>query len=222
MRTSLVGMVGGLIALVGLAGTASASATIALIWQNSGTDTTSGLAVSDSITLDIWLTVEPGDTGSNGASVSVDYTAALANLSVTGASNNPDSFFAFSPAGAPDSGTLGFVYHLNAGSICGFAGGCLGDPTLWGPPAVGTYTARIGTITFNVDALTSGTVGITVGLYDPFADGVGDAIGGDACVSSGCTFSSGFAVVPEPGTLSLLSLGLGGLYAVGRRSSRKR
>jgi hypothetical protein len=43
-------------------------------------------------------------------------------------------------------------------------------------------------------------------------------VGGEANPS----FSCGFAVVPEPGTFSLLSMGLGGLYVVGRRSRRKR
>jgi hypothetical protein len=41
-------------------------------------------------------------------------------------------------------------------------------------------------------------------------------------LSANPSFTSGFAVVPEPGTLSLLGMGLGGLYVVGRRSSRKR
>jgi hypothetical protein len=207
---------------VGLAGTANASATIDLIWQSTGTDTISGLAVSDSITLDIWLTVGgPGDLGSFGGSVSIDYTAALANFSVTGVDNNPDGFFTSEIAGLPDTGTLGFVYHLNGGSVpCG-TGSCLGDPALWGDVggALNT-TARIGTVTFNVDALTGGTVAITAGLLHAF-DGIGDAVGGDAC-SGGCTFNSGIAAVPEPGTISLLGMGLGGLYVVGRRSRRKR
>jgi hypothetical protein len=103
--------------------------------------------------------------------------------------------------------------------VCfGIAGGCLGDPTLWGdPPGPGTTSALIGSIVFDVDALGVGTLEITVGLFD-LADGVGNAVGGNANPS----FASGFAVVPEPGTLSLLGMGLGGLYVVGRRSNRKR
>jgi hypothetical protein len=213
-------MVGGLIALVGLAGNANASATIDLIWQGSGTSSTSGLAVSDTIILDIIITT--GALGSNGGSVSIDFTAALANLSVTGASNTLDGFWGLSVAGAPVVASP-MVLHINAGSLCGVFGGCLGDPTLWGdPPGPAVTSMRIGTVTFNVDALTGGSVGILVGLFDP-ADGIGNGIGGNACLGGGgCTFNGGIAVVPEPGTLSLLSIGLGGLYVVGRRSNRKR
>ena len=216
MRTVLVGIVSGLIALVGLAGIANASATVELIWQTSGTDTTSGLTISDSITLDIVITA--GALGSNGGSVSIDYSAVVGTLSVTGFSNTLDGFWGLSPGGVPTDPGDDIVHAINAGSLCGVAGSCLGDPTLWGdPPGPGVTTARIGTVTFHVDALPGGTLAILVGLFD-VTDGVGNAVGGNANPS----FSSGFAVVPEPGTFSLLSLGLGGLYAVGRRSSRKR
>lgn len=214
MRTILVGAVSGLIALVGLAGTANASATVDLIWQLSGTGTTSGMAVSDSITVDIMLTA--GANGSNGGSVSVDFSAVTGFLTMLGYSNDT-SFFAFSPAGSPTPG-VGFIYNINAGSLCGVVGGCLGDPTLWGdPPGPGVTTARLGTVTFNVDSLPGGSFEILVGLFDSL-DGVGDAIGGSASPS----FSSSFVLTPEPGTLTLLGMGLAGLYAVGRRSHRKR
>jgi hypothetical protein len=203
-------MVGGLIALVGLAGTANASATIDLIWQGSATDTISGLAISDSITMDVVLTAGP--LGSNGGSVSIDYSAVAGTLSVTGFSNTLDGFWFFSPGGAPTNPGDDIIHAVNAGSLsCGVSGECLAD----------TESQRIGTITFQVDALSGGSLEILVGLFDG-TDGIGDAVGGDACDPGPCTFNSGFAVVPEPGTLSLLSMGLGGLYMVGRRSSRKR
>jgi len=48
---------------------------------------------------------------------------------------------------------------------------------------------------------------------------------GSGSVESGTSIFNSATInapVPEPGTLSLLGMGLGGLYVVGRRSSRKR
>ncbi len=209
MRTVLVGMVSGLIALVGLAGTANASATVELIWQSTGDDTISGLAVSDLITLDIVLTA--GTDGSNGGSVSIDFSALAGVMTVWSYSNAPTggiNYWGLSIVGLPTNPGDGIIHHINAGSICFVLGSCLAD----------TEFEIIGTVTFRVDVLPGGPdLEILVGLFDG-ADGVGNAIGGSASP----TFSSSFAVVPEPGTLSLLSMGLGGLYMVGRRSNRKR
>ena len=74
MRNFTVGLVSGLVALLGFAGSASASATIDLIWAATGTDTISGAqATSTDIVLNVVLTAGAGD--SLGASLSVDYTA---------------------------------------------------------------------------------------------------------------------------------------------------
>jgi len=209
MRTVLVGMVGGLIALVGLAGTANASATVDLIWQSTGTGTISGLAVSDLITLDIVLTA--GADGSNGGSVSIDFNALAGVMTVMSFSNTPTgglNYWGLSIVGLPTNPGDGIIHHINAGSICGVLGSCLAN----------TESEVLGTVTFRVDTLPGGPdLAILVGLFDG-ADGVGNAIGGNANPS----FNSGIAVVPEPGTLSLLGMGLGGLYMVGRRSNRKR
>jgi hypothetical protein len=211
MKTVLIGLVSGVIALVGLSGTANASATVDLIWQSTGTGTISGLSVSDSITLDVVITA--GALGSNGGQVSIDYSAAVASgaLSVTAYSNTLDSYWGVTPNGLPTNPGDDIIHSINAGSVCSIPiGSCL---------AIGE-SQRIGTVTFNVDALTGGTIEIIGFLILAEGDAVGTA--NPPPLSANPSFNSGFAVVPEPGTLSLLGMGLGGLYMVGRRSNRKR
>jgi hypothetical protein len=209
MKTVSIGLVSGVIALVGLSGTANASATVDLIWQSTGTGTISGLSVSDSITLDVVITA--GLLGSNGGQVSIDYSAAVASgaLSVTGFSNTLDGYWFFSPNGPATDPGDDIIHSINVGSICGSFGSCLADGE----------SQRIGTVTFNVDALTGGTIAIVAGLFS-----AGDAVGtaNPPPLSADPSFNNGVAIVPEPGTLSLLGMGLGGLYMVGRRSNRKR
>jgi hypothetical protein len=77
----------------------------------------------------------------------------------------------------------------------------------------------LGTVTFQRNA-TPGSGSIAVDVILTGTDHILD--GGGIIIDGTTTFNSGFAVVPEPGTLSLLGMGLGGLYVVGRRSSQKR
>ncbi len=154
MRTAWVGTFAGLIAVVGLAGTANASATVDLIWQGSGTSVTSGLAISDVITLDVMLTAGPN--GSNGGSVSVDYSAVVGTLTVVGYSNTLDGFWGLSPAGPPTDPGDNIIHTINAGSICGVVGSCLAN----------TETARLGTVSFRVDALPGGSAWDQQALLD--------------------------------------------------------
>ena len=75
------------VALVGFAGAANASATIDLIWADTGTNQISNVNTSSRITLQVILTAGPA--GSMGAGVSVDYSAALGTLAVLGYANTP-------------------------------------------------------------------------------------------------------------------------------------
>ena len=98
------------------------------------------------------------------------------------------------------------ILNINAGAL--------------GPPGLLNGASFIlGTITFDLNG-TPGTFDIFPYIDVPTGDDILD--GGGGVISGTTTFNSAFAVVPEPGTLSLLGMGLGGLYMVGRRSSRKR
>jgi hypothetical protein len=204
MRNFTIGLVSGLVALAGFAGSASASATVDLIWAATGTGTISGAqATSTNIVLNVVLTA--GAANSLGASLSIDYSALGAAGSVV--TFGSTLFTPPLPAGlavASDTGSV--ILNINAGAF--------------GPPGLlAGNSFLLGTVTFALTG-TPGSFNIFPYIDGPTGDDVLD--GGGGVISGTTTFNSATAVVPEPGTLSLLGMGLGGLYVVGRRSSRKR
>jgi hypothetical protein len=231
MRRFFAVAMGSLVALVGFASTANASTTIDLIWidvtatatngsvicikpakRNCGPDlrspdsgvTVSGLDATDSITLAVVLTAGPA--GSNGGGVSVTYSDAIPVLGVTGfqamTTTIPVYYLPGAAGATTDTGTT--IDNINA----------LADQNLtigFGLPAGGT--AYLGTVTFHHDQLINGTHEVSVGVDGP-TDGL---LLGDASPDFNATFNSAFVVnVPEPGALSLLVMGLGGMLLAGR------
>ena len=207
MGKSLIGVVGSLVALVAFAGTAGASATIDLLWNGTTSvlvDET-GNASSSTLTLDILLTAGPN--GVSGYTFTVLYDPT--KVQVTGFSQTSfpegNQHFGSAPGEDPtDNGT----------SLSSFNG--LAVP----PFGLGTglnegNTVSLGTIQFHKLA-GPGTFSVDAALVvplDDFADQAGNSI-------SNPTFNAAFLVnIPEPGTVALLGLGLGGLALAGRRRS---
>ena len=236
MRKFFAVAMGSLVALVGLAGVASASSTVDLIWIDISNTNTAGVPIctfpanrncpvdprspdsgvtissiltSDTIALAVVLTAGP--LGSNGGGVSVDYNDAIPKLSVTSfrslTTTKPKAYLPSQLGTTTDR--QGFIDNVNA-ACCGPLAGI-------GLPAGGT--AYLGTIQFHKDILQSGTFEIAVGVNGPGGtDGI--ANGDNVLVSATSTFNSAFLVnAPEPGALSLLVMGLGGMLLAGRGRS---
>jgi hypothetical protein len=214
--------------LIGFAGSAGATATVDLIWTaTSGTGAGVGTssidaASGDTLTLAILLTAGTEGISSYGISVSFD-PGALDQLNVTSAtefglkptitcSPFPSCFFDsptmsnFTPgvSGIMDSSTVatGFVYTFEAGTL--------------GSGLLDTFGAfQIGEIVFSANSSTA-TTSLAAGFF---------VVGVDAAYDNGglpvvTTFNGAAADVfgPEPGTATLLGLGLVGLAVAGRRS----
>lgn len=220
MRKFFAVAMGSVMALVGFASTANASATVDLIWLDNaevldctkatarnctlmGT-TMSNVAVSDNITLLVLLTAGPG--GSIGAGVSVDYTPMQIGLTV-------DRFRRFNtkPTLPSALGSISdqppFIDNINAAASPATGAGI-------GLPAGGS--AYLGTISWIKNLVVNGTFEIKVGTNGP--GGTDDVLDGAGSVITGTTtFNSAYLVnVPEPGALSLLVMGVGGMLLAGR------
>jgi hypothetical protein len=234
MRKFFAVAMGSLVALAGFAGTANASATVDLIWINNtvtatngsliclrpgqrncpqlGT-TTSSVVSSDEITLLVLTTAGP--LGLLGMAVAVELTEVEGVLDVIGAQSltttQPKYYFT-SIAGAttvqPDDafGPLR-VDNINAAAVP-FQDNGLGLPA--------GATAYLGTVTFHESLLVNGTFDLNVGFF--VAGGAGTLTDPPQVIDpTDMTFGIASVVnVPEPGALSLLVMGLGGMLLAGR------
>jgi hypothetical protein len=223
---------GSAVALLGFAGAANASATVDLVWIDVSVTNTAGkticllakqrncpvdprsinagasissLAVTDNITLAVILTAGPN--GAAGGGVSVDYSAADAALAVAGfqamITTYPMFYLPLQLGTTTDTGS--FIDNINAAASDTLATGI-------GLPAGGT--AYLGTVSFHQDVLVNGTFEIKVGDNGP---GGTDGLLDGNFQSIVPTFNNAWLInVPEPGALSLLVMGVGGMLLAGR------
>lgn len=235
MRKFFVAAMGSVVALAGFAGAANASATLDLIWidvsvtasngfgactadgarpcpndprsTDGVTLSSSGLTTSDSITLAVVVTAGP--KGVQGGGVSVDYSDALPKLSV-GAFRSLNTFPSMPDGLGTTIDTGSRVQNINS-ACCG---------PLRGIGLFPGNTAYLGTVRFNKDTLENGSFTISVDTNGP-----GNALLslnplGVGIPNNTIAFNSAFLVnVPEPGALSLLVMGLGGMLLAGRGRS---
>jgi hypothetical protein len=199
MRKFTAVAMGSLVALVGFAGAAHASATVDLIWIDK-TDATctddgrrdcprlgailSAVEVGDDITLAVILTA--GRRGSWGAGVSVDYTQMEPFYSVTGfrslATKLPKAWLP-SKIGTTTNQSP-FIDNINAAAAPTVGLG-IGLPS--------GESAYLGTVTFHKDLRISGTFEIPVGTDGP--GGTDDVLDGSGrTITATTTFNSAYIV----------------------------
>jgi hypothetical protein len=168
---------GSVVALVGFAGAANASATIDLIWPDTGTNEISDLVLPTTVTLNVILTAGPN--GSRGAGVSVDNSTVLGQLAVIGFASTPSGPLPLTLGSTIDTGAR--VENINSGAL---------------PPSAGIGLAagqshQLGTVTFD----TSGRIGNFFEIpsdANGLFDGVFDLAGHN--ITPTTTFNSAFLV----------------------------
>jgi hypothetical protein len=187
MRKSFAAAVGSVVALVGFAGAANASATIDLIWADTGTNQiggfTSPVAPSADITLQVILYGSPA--GALGTGVSVDYSGALPSLTVSGFSSTLTPPYLTGKLGTTTN-TGGRIVNLNAMARPSASSG------IGLPPGL---NAQLGTVTFRNNGSPTGTFEIRSDSNSP-TDGVLDRKGRN--IAHTTTFKSAFVTITGP------------------------
>jgi hypothetical protein len=175
--TGLGAAVGSVAALVGFAGAANASATIDLIWADTGTDWITAQSSSSVVTLQVILTAGPN--GSQGAGVSVDYSGVPPFISVTTFAATVGGPLPLLLGTVSDPGSR--VENVNSASF---------------PPYVGTGLAagqshQLGTVTFHQNIFANGIFELRSDANGP-TDDVLDLAGN--VITSTTTFNSAYLV----------------------------
>jgi hypothetical protein len=213
------------LASVGFARGASAGVVVDLTWRDTSTDT---------------LTILPGDAGATcnmgfnnpaaaGRCLDITMTLTGDTLIAAGTSVQYDSssglvfskgFQWFGVTFVEGKGTGTFAplgtrtsYLFSPGVVSDFNGFV---PPPNGPPALPAGTYKLGTIVWTTSGVTTNTIlNAFLAPLDAFGNGA------KLNISSTVVLNKAFLnVIPEPGTASLLGLGLVGLIVAGRRSRK--
>jgi hypothetical protein len=223
MRKMFVVAVGA-VALLSMGVSTAQATTISLLFQSSGGQCTAGLNtcsadVGDTILIDVQFIINNNTQLIKSTSVGLDLSAmGLANTAVSGQGFPTGQAFAgefvLTLNGVVSGGPANAAATADAACVAKLAG-CDHRFTSFGygsSPATGsglTYTA--GTITMNLTGATPGTYTIitytSAGVDTPNDN------------SSNPHNSAILTIIPEPGTASLLGLGMLGLVMAGRRRS---
>jgi len=241
-----VGLLAAMLCMVGITKDAGATVTVSLVWgaANGGItflgDTALcpvGTCAGSTLRLDIFMSTDLTQ-GLKIHTFSMNFDTALDNelnlgpmvaVEWGGTDINPGppaQLYTPITVGIP-SGSVESTGAI-AGRINGFESGSLVGilPRNLAAYSVGTYTAtspanyRVGQVFFTTNGATLDGADVFMGLFngvfDDIFDGDGNVIAPANIVFGTATLNA----IPEPGTVSLLGLGLVGLVLAGRRSRR--
>jgi hypothetical protein len=206
MRTKIVAVLAGFVALVGLSGIASA-ASISLEWDGGGGNTISA-AATGAHTVDIIVTADASGIALVSLSLQASGGVSFTGMVTDGGANqeciSPPNLapgLCFAGGGSLSPFTNG-VGSISASQVTTIESGTVGT----GPTSASFTLAQ---------AIVNVTGGGGISVF--FVTGIDGVSSNAAADITGATSIANAVVTPEPGTAALLGLGLGALAIAGRR-----